>query len=263
MKVVQVNTWNELMNELFIEAWNPQLGRFRAQEAYRGLSDSSYALETSLIRLRGEFKRVERHLIRNFRKYAHRDMVEQDSIWHWISLAQHHGLATRLLDWTYSPLVALHFVTANLKKFHIDGVIWAVNFVNAHRVLPKKLSDRLDREGANIFTVEMLSDTIGSLKDLDALEDQDIAIFLEPPSIDDRIVNQHALFSMMSNASGRMDMLIDRHENIGRKIIIPASLKWEIRDKLDQSNMHERVLFPGLDGLSSWLKRQYSPKVCT
>ena len=51
------------------------------------------------------------------------------------------------------------------------------------------------------------------------------------------------------------------HPDIWRKIIIPADLKWELRDKLDQANISERVLFPGLDGLSSWLKRQYSPKV--
>ena len=44
-----------------------------------------------------------------------------------------------------------------------------------------------------------------------------------------------------------------------KKVIIPKELKWEVRDKLDSSNLTERVLFPGLDGLSTWLRRWYSP----
>jgi hypothetical protein len=42
-----------------------------------------------------------------------------------------------------------------------------------------------------------------------------------------------------------------------KRVVIPASIKWEIRDKLDQANVNERVLYPGLDGLCRWLRRYY------
>jgi hypothetical protein len=89
-------------------------------------------------------------------------------------------------------------------------------------------------------------------------------VFFEPPSLDPRIINQFGLFSFLN----RPDILLSewleeasaRSPGLARKLIIPAGLKWEVRDKLDQMNLTERVLMPGLDGLSAWLKRWYSPK---
>lgn len=260
METVVVSSWDELQNELFADSWNEDLRRFRSRFAFRGLSDSGYRLETTLIRLGGNYVELERHLLRNFKKYAHRSVVERDSLWHWLSVAQHYGLPTRVLDWTYSPFIAMHFATVNIEKFDTDGVIWAVNYVKAHELLPDILRNKLALEGANVLTVELLSEVINLLPELDELARDKVAIFFEPPSIDDRIVNQYAFCSVMSDPCMVFDDWLQSHPGISRRIIIPAALKWEIRDKLDQANVNERVLFPGLDGLSRWLKRHYSPR---
>lgn len=259
---IHINSWDQLQTELFAESWNSDLGRFRSRFAFRGLSDARYPLKTTLMRLGGPYGQLERHLMRNFKKYAHRSTVEADSFWHWMSRAQHYGLPTRLLDWTYSPFVAMHFATANICKFDLDGVIWAVNYIKTHQLLPKALRHKLEAEGANVFTVEMLSEEIRNLNELSHLSRDNAVIFFEPPSMEERIVNQFAFFSVVSNPERLLCDFLREHPEIWRKIIIPAELKWEIRDKLDQANITERVLFPGLDGLSQWLKRHYSPR-CT
>ena len=261
MNTVQISSWNELQEELFDDAWNAEIGRFRSRNAFRGLSNEDYKLETTLMRLGGDYAELEHHILRNFSKYAHRDVVQTDSVWHWLSVAQHYGLPTRLMDWTYSPFVAMHFATANIERFDNDGVIWAVNYLKVHQLLPDRLRVVLDGEGANVFTVKMLTETMESLHELDTLEQRDFVIFFEPPSIDDRIVNQIAFFSVISNPTLVLDNWLMKHPDVWRKIIIPKELKWEIRDKLDQGNVTERVLFPGLDGLSHWLKRHYSPRI--
>ncbi|GBC63778.1 FRG domain-containing protein [Desulfonema ishimotonii] len=260
---VRIRSWSELQEQLFQDSWNPEIGRFRSRYAFRGLSDTTYRLETTLTRLGGSYAELERHILRNFRKYAHRSVVERDSLWHWLSVAQHYGSPTRLLDWTYSPFVAMHFATANIDRFDTDGVIWAVNYLKAHRLLPEHLRLKLEAEGANVFTVEMLSESLPSFQELrrpEMLSAGEVVLFLEPPSIDDRIVNQFALFSVMSDPTAPLDGWLRDCPEIWRKIVIPAHLKWEIRDKLDQANITERVLFPGLDGLSHWLNRHYSPR---
>ncbi|MBC8145607.1 MAG: FRG domain-containing protein, partial [bacterium] len=210
-------------------------------------------------RLGEGYHHLESHLLRAFRKYASRDAVPGDSVWNWLAVAQHHGLPTRLLDWTYSPFVAIHFATEDLEKFDRDGVIWCVDFTMTNELLPTKLRSILDRESASMFTAEMLASAASTLAEFDDLAKEDFLLFLEPPSLDDRIVNQFALFSLASSARLLLDEWLETHPEVYRRIIIPSSVKWEVRDKLDQANITERVLFPGLDGLSRWLKRYYTP----
>jgi FRG domain-containing protein len=259
MEEIRVESWLDLQAQLFADTWKQELGLHRSDYAFRGRDDASDDLATSLARLGGEAATVERHLLRNFRKYAGHDAVPVDSEWNWLALGQHHGLPTRLLDWTNSPYVALHFATSHTHEFDRDGVVWMVDYVRAHELAPAVLQECLEREGAVLFSTEMLTSAAPAVGDLGGLG-EDFVVFVEPPSFDDRIVNQYALFSLLSRPDGSMDEWLGRHPELVRRVVIPAELKWEVRDKLDQANVTERVLFPGLDGLTRALTRHYAPR---
>jgi hypothetical protein len=258
VREIRVKSFVELHEQLFEDGWNEQLRRFRSSFAFRGMPDATCGLDCTLARLGPSALELEAPLLRTFRKYARKLAESDDSPWSWLALAQHHGLPTRLLDWTFSPYVALHFMTEDPRTFDQDGVVWAVDYARARGCLPERLRRVLEDEEANVFTGEMLSMAVPSLRELDELGG-DFVVFFEPPSIDDRIVNQYALFSLMAGGA-RVDRWLEAHPELGRRIVVPASLKWEVRDKLDQANVTERVLYPGLDGLSRWLCRYYAPR---
>src|SRR4051794_22367613 len=259
MQEIRVDSWLELQERLFADSWHEELRRHRSDFVYRGESDAVNVLTTSLMRLGGDYPALEQHLLRSFRRYAPRGEVPSDSTWDLLAVAKHHNLPTRLLDWSYSPYVALHFVTASATRFDRDGAIWMVDFVRTREHLPERLGELLRAEGGNAFTGDLLAEAAPTLRDFDRLGD-DFVAFFEPPSLDQRIVNQYGLFSLMPAPAARLDDWLERHPDLVRRIVVPAALKWEVRDKLDQANVTERVLFPGLDGLSAWLKRYYSPR---
>jgi hypothetical protein len=245
--------------------WQPSHNGLRIAVAYRGVAQADQTLQSSLFRLQGQSSaRVEPHMLRNFRKYAARDTAPGDSDWTWLSVAQHHGLPTRLLDWTNSPYVALHFATADPDHYDVPGAVWCVDYAAAHEHLPEELRREITTHQAGLFTTEMLARLAYTLKDFDCYgQDDTVPLFFEPPSLDDRIVNQAAVFSAMSSATACLGDWLADHPELYRKVVIPPKLKWRIRDHLDQANMTERVLFPGLDGLSRWLKRYYGPRTDT
>lgn len=260
---IRVSSWTQLIEELYRDSWDARIERFRSPFVYRGMGNACANLTTSLMRLgvgHENLAGLEGHLLRNFTKYAHAESPGGKSIWHWMALAQHHGLQTRLLDWSFSPFVGMHFATEDPAHFDGDAAIWCVNLDQTNRLLPEVLRRAAGDEGSNVFTVEMLTDIAPTLEAFEELARHEFVLFMEPPSLDARIVNQYALFSLMSSPSAQLDDWLLRHPGTARRVIIPAALRWEVRDKLDQANINERMLFPGLDGLTRWLSRYYRPK---
>jgi hypothetical protein len=270
MDGVRVRTWEDLLEKTAANdlSFNTQLQRFRSPFAFRGMT-ADWPLKTGLQRMNHDLETlrgVERAMFRNFKKYAYSEFQSGGSDWKWLALAQHHGLPTRLLDWTFSPFVAMHFATNELDKMDKDGVLWMVNFERSRQYLPKSFARVLEKHFSLTFSVEMLEedrDLADPFRYADTESSQSpFVIFFEPPSLDPRIVNQWGLFSLVNRLDVRVDEWLTAADDdyLVRKIVIDAKAKWEIRDKLDGMNLTERVLLPGLDGLSTWLKRWYSPK---
>ena len=252
-----VTSWRELDDAIADTSFGRHPQHPRPTLVFRGLARPSYTNTSSLARLTGDYPGLERHLMRNFRKYAHHE-APGPTEWDWMALGQHHGLPTRLLDWTFSPLVALHFATASWPED--DALLWAVDVQAVHRSLPEALRDELEREGSLLFTTELLARHAGGVEELDRLPaDEPFALFFEPPTLDERIANQAAVLSVIADPAFHMQDWLGAHPGRCRAWRIPARLKAEIRDRLDQAHVNERVLMPGLDGLAAWLRRYYSP----
>ena len=252
----KVDSWRELDDLIGNPDWGLHDGHARPTLVYRGLARPTHDNVSGLARLQGDYETVERHLLRNFRKYAHRESPGRTD-WDWLAVGQHHGLPTRLLDWTFSPLVALHFATASWRDE--DAILWMVDCQAVHQLLPQSLRTTLEEEGSLVFTSELLSHHASDPAELDSLvENEPFVVFFEPPSLDERIVNQAAVLSVIADPVCQMDDWLSSHPGTYKTLRIPAELKREVRQRLDQAQITERLLVPGLDGLTSWLKRYYS-----
>jgi hypothetical protein len=253
-----VTSWRELDGAINGGEFGRHAEHAHSTLVFRGLARATYTNTSSLARLTGDYPSLERHLLRNFRKYAHK-AAPGPTEWDWIALGQHHGLPTRLLDWTFSPLVALHFATGSWPED--DALLWAVDVAAVHRSLPDVLRGALEREGSLFFTTELLAQHAPRIEDLDALRDDDpFALFFEPPALDERIANQAAVLSIIADPTCHMHDWLAEHDGTCRAWRIPTPLKAEVRERLDQAHVNERVLMPGLDGLAAWLRRYYSPQ---
>lgn len=260
MQEYVIKSWREISELTLPKHRDPNHHRYRSNFIFRGLPDKDYDLQSTLNRVCGNHLELESALIRNFKKYASDDITHSASIWEILALAQHHGLPTRLLDWSAFPYVAAHFATENLALYNKDAAIWCLDCANYREYLPTALKSRLEAEPAYTFTTEMLSSVIPTLQDFPKRDDRNpYPVIFEPPSIDQRIINQYAYFSVMSSPEVLISQWLEDHPELCYRIIIPAELKLEVRDMLDQINISERMIYPGLDGLCQWLKRYYTP----
>lgn len=265
VRIEKIETIDSLLKLIKEQAYDKSIDRYRSSFLYRGLPNKDFTLSTSLHRnCKEKQNNIETSIIRNFTKYAaNEDLQLKESIWRQIIIGQHHGLPTRLLDWTYSPLIGLHFATSGEDLSHMerhDSALWKIDIVELNALLPKEYKDILDKEKAFLFTVDMLDSLANSLECYDRSMGSKAMVLLEPPSIDQRIINQYSYFSIIPKQMKDIEGFLNLKTCNSVKYIIDRKIRWEVRDLLDQMNINERIIYPGLDGLSAWLKRHYYVK---
>ncbi len=253
-----IHSWDELQSTVFEGVWDASIQRYRNNRVFRGVKDRRWDLIPALNRTCKHNLKLEKHILRSFKKYGYADLRGGESLWQLVATGQHYGLPTSLLDWSYSPLVAAHFATEDTSAYDRDGAIIMADMQMINGLLPKCLHSLLKKDSVNVFSQEMLDKVAPSFEKLQALSERPFSLFFEPASVVSRIENQYALFSLSSDVEMQIDLLPHAIKAFTR-IIIPWEVKLEIRDKLDYINISERMLYPGLGGVCQWISRRYAP----
>jgi hypothetical protein len=261
IREIEVRSLGELIEHVTPEQPDPVTGRRRDTSVYHGAPDASRPLLTSLGRLGGIERPytktgLEEHVLRNFARHSRPYLPHLGNEWELMVAAQHHGVPTRLLDWSYSPLVAAFFATRGAPPG--DCAIWRLDWMRMHRrfnfpelaMLIEDLARFVGRRGE--FTPWRLIDEADS--------GEPFACMFEPPTLDARISAQAAVFTLCSDASRPLNDFLADHglEEALSRFIIPAGAGACVRDQLDIVGMDERRLFPDLDGVAAQLRRYYA-----
>ena len=210
-----------------LESYLSLLQVYSEVDFFRGQSSKDNALIPSIGRYYTDghesvLLEFEREIFEDFkRKYTMFTDVRPKNDKEFLFLAQHYGLPTRLLDWTYNPLIALYF--ACNADFDKDGAVY--------QCMPfsRKLYDERN----------------------DILSFPDLAI-LVPNITDVRYKNQNGLFSLCSRPwEDQMS------EHVTTRFVIPAHSKNNILDKLEKIGMTRSYIMPSLDSLSKEIVHLY------
>lgn len=279
-----------------IEHWNDIFRlnqRFMSNFVFRGQGNADWGLKTSLARMvEGHHPNYidkimpatyEQRMVDEFQwkypSYEKNHIPEKDEAIEWLSLMQHYGAPTRMLDFSYSMYVALFMAIDG--SFFPKSAIWALN----KHVLGSKVFAKFRAEfNTNVaagedlenYTYKEATDAINQ-RYVIRKEKVDHYLYLTRPHLsNERINRQQGLFVIPSSIEVGFDEILKdyydgafvgemKFDDVVRlsidhsygqqtlsvlKIVIPKRLKYGISNVLRQMNITSETMYPGLDGLA-------------
>lgn len=215
---------------------------------WRGLSNSDWKLIPSLFHMNKECD--ERHMLLGFRKQAtiRHDMVPSlDNFSDWMFLMQHYGLPTRLLDWTRSPLIALHFALSDDKQSGDDASVWCLNpaMLNFHNYAKKERSLATAQHPEVVaLIIEAFTTT--------SKHDQNKSLAISTVHTDLRQMIQMSECTIHGSRTPLEDYASADEYLV--KIFIPSECKQHLKERLFLFGISEYNLFPDLEHLAKEMR---------
>jgi hypothetical protein len=164
--------------------------------------------------------------------------IQPENNWDLLALAQHHGLPTRLLDWSYNALVALWFAVRQPPIEEdgelCDGIVWILAADVADFKTDTKLSDPLNNNITKVFRPRVVSRRISSQS----------AVFTVHKILEnDRMIN----FQIHT-----------KYRNKLTKLVIYSEKFVEIRKELNILGINHGSVFPDIDGFCKHLEWRFA-----
>jgi len=209
---------------------------------FRGQRNGSWPLFPGLARVKHRYEHSEQHTYFDFRARAGTLLPRDVNSWDQALIMQHHGLPTRLLDWSEVLGVALHFAAQDET---CDGVIWALD--------PYRLNEiTIGRH--SILDPDELPDSYERLYINNDVQFDASVIALAPIRHNPRVFQQRACFTVHQ----RLDLPLEKlYPAVLTRIEIPAAAKVGAREFLRVAGVSEFSLFPDLDGLARELREEH------
>ncbi|MEA2823161.1 MAG: hypothetical protein QOJ86_5165 [Bradyrhizobium sp.] len=206
---------------------------------FRGQERKSWDLKPTINRAKGGIF-AEPPLITRFKQNAFSLLEERPTNeWEWLFIMRHHGLPTRLLDWSESPLVGLYFAVD--KQPNQDGVVWHLlpielnKSAQIHPPHPSEIPGFGDKILDNYLPSRLAGEQQSSLLPAAAIA----------PRNTRRIQAQFGVFTITHRDQISLDKVGDQ-KHVWRTIV-PKGAKTRIRRELATLNVDRLSLFPELD----------------